>query len=300
MVLARIGSALRRTARIACERPAAGVWTLLALTAALFAVGLAGLTADHVDRWTRVDTHGSASMVIYLGEGVDEAHARGLAAELAKLPGIEGAQLVPAAESAARLQQALGADSALLEGVELQSLPASVEVTLAPGMHDVIAMSPTLRALRGSPAVDDIVVEDPGDQHVAATLTSIRTVAWIGAAVFAGLALLVVLALLRLRFERSERELAVAHLLGASPTFWFVPVAFSGALQGALAASLALGALLLGISRYGDAIADGLHGVLGSVEVTPPEPVMCLLFVALGAAVGLVGGALAGTARATR
>jgi len=300
MLLARIGSALRRTARIACERPAVSLWTLLALTAALFAVGLAALAADHVDRWTRISTHGRASMVIYLGEGVDESRARGLATELAKLPGIEAAELVPATESAARLQQALGADAALLEGVELQSLPASVEVTLAPGMHDVIAMSPTLRALRGSPAVDDIVVEDPGDERIAATLTGVRSVAWIGAAVFAGLALLAALAMLRLRFERSERELAVAHLLGASPTFYFIPVAISGALQGALAAALALGALLLGISMYGEAIASGLHGLLGDVDVTAPEPLACLMFVALGAALGLVGGALAGTARASR
>jgi cell division protein FtsX len=143
-------------------------WTLLALTAAMFAVGVAALTADHIDRWTR-DTHGSASMVVYLGEGVDEARATALAVELGKLPGIERAQLVPAAQSAARLQQALGADSALLEGVELAGLPASVEVTLAPGVRDVIAMSPTLRALKGSPAVDDIIVEDGGSERIAGT-----------------------------------------------------------------------------------------------------------------------------------
>jgi cell division transport system permease protein len=238
--------------------------------------------------------------VIYLGDGVDEARARDLAAELAKLPGIEAAELVPAVQSAVRLQQALGADTSLLEGVDLQSLPASVEVTLAPCMHDVIAMSPTLRALRGSPAIDDIVIEDPGDERIAAGLESVRTVAWIGAGLFAGLALLVALAMLRLRFERSERELAVAHLLGASPTFWFLPLALSGALQGALAALLALGALLLGIAHYGDAIASGLHGLLGTVEVTAPEPTLCLMFVALGAVLGLFGGALAGTARAAR
>lgn len=295
MIVPRIGSALRRTARIAWERPRVTLWTLLALTAAMFAVGVAALTADHVDRWTR-DTRGSASMVVYLGEGVDEAHASALAAELAKLPGIEHAQLVPAAQSAARLQQALGADSALLDGVELASLPASVEVTLAPGVRDVIAMSPTLRALKGSPAVDDIIVEDGGSERIAGTLGTVRDIAWIGAALFAALALLVALAMIRVRFERGEREIAVAQLLGASPSFTFVPTAIAGALQGALASLLALGALLVLINVYGDAITAGLHGVLGTVEMVPPEPVMCVLFVALGAGLGLVGGFLAGIA----
>lgn len=301
MILPRISSAMRRTARIACERPRVMVWTLIALTAALFAVGVAALAADHVDRWTR-DRHGTASMVVYLGEGVDEARATALAAELAKLPGIEHAELVPAAQSAARLQQSLGADSALLEGIELASLPASVEVTLAPGMRDVIAMSPTLRALKGSAAVDDIIVEDGGSERIASTLGTVRTIAWIGAALFAGLALLVALAALRVRFERGERELAVAHLLGASPTFLFVPTAFAGALQGALAALLALGGLYACVMVYGDRITAGLHGVLGPVELALPAASICALFVALGAGLGLVGGGLAGAAggRASR
>jgi len=295
MILPRIGSALRRTARIACERPRAGVWTILALTAALFAVGVAGLAADHLERWT-IGRHGSASMVVYLGESVDEARASALAAELAKLPGIERAELVPAAQSAARLQKALGADSALLEGIELASLPASVEVTLAPGMRDVIAMSPTLRALEGSPSVDDIIVEDGGSEKLVATLATVRTIAWTGAALFAALALLVAVSLIRVRFERGDRELAVAHLLGASPTFLFVPTAFAGAISGAFAAALALAGIYAGVALYGDAIATGLTGVLGPVAVTFPALSSCALFLALGAGLGLVGGALAGAA----
>lgn len=299
MILPRIGSALRRTARIACERPRLTLWTLLALTAALFAVGLAGLAADHVDRWTRA-TRGGASMVVYLGESVDDERAKALAVELAKLPGVERAELVAATESSARLQQALGADSALLEGVDLAGLPASVEVTLAPGVRDVIAMSPTVRALRGTAGVDDIVVEDAGSERVAESMDTVRLVVWTSAALLAGLALLGGLALMRLRFDRDDRELAVAHLLGASPTFIMIPTALAGALQGAVAAGLALLALSAGMHVYGDAIVTALHGGFGVVELALPTPPLCLLFVALGAAVGFVGGGLAGASRAAR
>ena len=299
MILPRIGSALRRSGRIAIERPRATIWTLLAVTAALFAVGVAGLAADHVDRWTRA-TRGGASMVVYLGEGVDEAHARALATELGTLPGVDRAELVAPTDSALRLQQALGADSALLEGVELASLPASVEVTLGPGMRDVIAMSPMVRALRGAQGVDDIVVEDAGSERVAGTLGTVRLVAWSVAAFLAGLALLVALSAIRVCFERGEREIAVAHLLGASPFFLVVPTALAGALHGAIAALLAAGALYAGIAVYGGAIVTALHGALGARELVPPAAMMCMLFVALGAAVGFVGGGLAGASRAAR
>jgi cell division transport system permease protein len=294
-----IASALRRTARIAVERPRAMLWTTLALTAALFAVGVAALTALHVDRWTAAP-HLGASMVVYLGDGVDETKALSLAGELAKLPGVERAELITATDSAARLQQALGADSQLLEGVELASLPASVEVTLAPGMRDVIAMSPTVRALRGTPGVDDVVVEDAGAERVAGTLRTVRLVAWTGAALLAGLTLIVVLAFIRVRLDRAERELSVFHLLGASPSFIIVPTALAGALQGTAAALLAALALAGGISLYGDGIAQALHGALGTVEVALPAASVVLVFIALGAGLGLVGGGLAGASRAAR
>ncbi|NVB83799.1 MAG: hypothetical protein HOV81_35820 [Kofleriaceae bacterium] len=299
MIGPRISSGLRRTARIAVARPRVALWTLLALTAALFAVGLAGLTAEHVGRWTRT-SGGGASMVVYLGEDVDDARAQALTAELAKMPGVDKAELVVANDSAARLQAALGPDSALLEGVEIASLPSSVEVTLAPGMRDVILMSPTMTALRGTQGVDDVVIEDAGTEKVAGTLRVVRLVAWTGAALLAGLALLVVLATIRVRLVRDDREEAVHRLLGAGPAFTIVPTALAGALQGALAAVLAAVALYLGMSLYGDDIVRALTGALGNVQLALPAASMIALFVAAGAGLGLVGGGLAGASRALR
>jgi cell division transport system permease protein len=299
VIFARIGSGLRRTARVAVERPRATLWTLAALTAALFAVGLSALAAEHIDRWTSTP-RGGASMVVYVGEGVDDAHAHALVSELAKLPGVERAELVPAAESARRLQQAIGADGSLLDGVDTASLPPTVEVALQPGMRDVIALSPTVAALKGTPGIDDVMIEDGGSERVASSLSIVRTVAWTGAVLLSLLALFVVLATTRVRLERGEGERSVMNLLGASPAFMAVPTALAGALQGAFAAVVAATALRVGISIWGEGIAQSLHGALGSVEVAAPAAMQVMMFVALGAMLGLVGGGLAGASRATR
>jgi len=291
VIAPRIASALRRTAHIAIRRPRAALWTLLALTAALLSAGLAGLAAAHLGDWTRAEPT-SASMVIYLGDGVDETRAAGLVAELAKLPGVERAELVTANESAARLQRALGGDAALLEGVELASLPASVEVMLAPGVRDVIAMSPTVHALRGTQGVDDIVVDDA--ERASGTLRVVRLVAWTGAALLAGLALIIVLASIRVRFDRDRREAAVVYLLGGRSTFVIVPTALAGALQGVLAAALAAGAFYAGYAIYGERITHAIG------PVALPALSLVALFVAIGGALGLVGGGLAGASRAVR
>ena len=285
-----IASLVRRTLAIAVDRPRLTAWTLVAATCALFVVGAAAVTAQTVDQRTEPPRGASASMVVYLGEGVDDAHAKLLAAELAKQPGVDRAELVPPIESAKRLQQALGVDAALLDGVDVASLPASVEVTLAPGVRDVIAMSPTLHALRGTPGVDDVVIED-GVAPRAGPPDTFRTVVWTAAALLAGLALVVVLAALRVRLERDRQERRVLDLLGAHPTFTVIPTALAGALQGAIAALLAAAALVAVIATYGEN--------LGNAITSPALPAIAI-FIGLGAALGLVGGGLAGVSRVAR
>ena len=285
MIVPRLASGMRRTGRILFERPRIALWTLAALTCALVLVGIAALAALKADRWNAAPGSGG-TMVVYLGEGVDDAHAQALVAQLGKLPGVERAELVPAAESAKRLQAALGADSALLEGVEVGSLPPTVEVALQPGMRDVIALSPTVTALKGSPGIDDVIVEDGGNARVASSLSEARSIAWAIAGVMAVLAIAIVVAATRIRMEKSAREASVLELLGASPWFMGMPTALAGLVQGALAAVLAFLVLSIGLSLY--------------VPIEPPQLMQIVLFVGVGAALGLVGGSFAGATRATR
>jgi cell division transport system permease protein len=290
-VIPLVASALRRTARIAVERPRAALWTLLALTCALVAVGVAVMAALTIDRWAATRPTSSASMVVYLGEGIADARAHQLVGELRALPGVERAELVPAEESARRLVVALGSDGTLLEGIDVASLPASVEVALQPGVRDVVAMSPTVRALRGAPGVADIVVDDRTAPPAPAPLATVRTLAWTGAALFAGLALIVVLAAIRVRLDRTRQDIAVAHLLGAGPAFVVVPTALAGALSGMVASLLATIALGIGLQLYGDTFDNA---------IVIPALSELAVFVALGTLIGLIGGSLAGASRVAR
>lgn len=293
---ARFASAWRRAFAFAFERPTATLWTVLALTCALVAVGVSAIAAENLDTYSDAHPQRGASMVVYLGDGVDESHARNLVGELTKMPGVDRAELVPAEETGRRLQKALGGDAALLAGVEPGSLPMSVEVALSPGVRDVVAMSPTVRALRGTAGVEDVVIEDGAQDKTDSNLATVRSIAWIAAALFAGLALLVCLSSLRMRLDRSKRERDVAHLLGASPGYFAIPTALAGAVLGAIAAGLAVAIVSVGLEVYGDALRDAI----GAIRVAFPPLVECALFVAAGATLGLVGGGLAGVSRATR
>ena len=288
-------NALRRTIAILIDRPRTAAWTLVAIVCALTVAAVALVVVDNIEGWTAAPRTGGGSMVVYLGEGVSDANAQVLANQLSHVAGVDHAELVAPADAAKRLERALGADAALLDGVDLASLPPTVEVTLAPGVRDVIAMSPLLRALRGAPGVDDVIVEDGGDAkpHSSATM---RAFLVSGAALLAGLALVVVLAAIRVRLERDRQEHAVLHLLGASPAFSAVPAALAGALLGSCASLAASVLVWLGVQTFGDDLASAL-----SVQaVSVPAFGAMALFVATSAGIGLVGGGLAGVARVAR
>ncbi|MBA2543516.1 MAG: hypothetical protein H0V17_27995 [Deltaproteobacteria bacterium] len=286
---------MRRTGKIAVERPRAALWTTLALTCALLAVGIAGVTVLTVDRVVSAEsTEGArAGLVVYLGEAVTDERARALATELRALPGVERLELVTAAESARRLVASLGSGAAMLEGVDVEALPASVEIVLEPGVRDVVAMSPIIKELRGATGVADVVVEDASAGHSnVRVLGTVRAIAWFAAALFAGLALLTALSSLRVRFDETRRgrhsEYAVVEMLGGGPSFVILPTALAGALQGVLAAALAGGLLLLGIRVYAAELP---------VELALPNGLMIAVFFGGSAAIGLIAGGLAGVSR---
>ena len=288
MIRAHVASALRRAGRIAIDRPRTAVWTLLALTCALFVVGAAALAATSVDRWAAASSkQARARMVVYLGEATPEA-AHALVGELRAIDGVERVELVSAEESARRLVASLGADTALLDGVDVRALPASLEIELAPGVRDVVAMSPKLRALTSESAVAEVVVEDEDADRVAGVAVTIRRLAWTGSALFALLALVVILAAVRVRLDARADELRIVELLGGSPAFVIVPRALAGALSGLLAAVLAVIALQTTLAIY------------DLPALAPATMLHVLGFVGVGAALGLVGGTLAGASRVAR
>jgi cell division protein FtsX len=268
------------------------------MTTAMFALGLVALGADRLAGWTAA-SRGGASMVIYLGD-VDENHARTLASELSALTGVERVEYVAPAESARRLERALGGNETLLEGVDRASLPASLELALAPGVADVVAMSPTMRALRDTPGVTDVVVEDASTSSSSSTFEVIVTGARVLAIIVAGLAALVVVAGLRVRLAGKRREHDVLALLGAGSGFTVFPTAIAGSALGVLASVLAGGAVVIVAGTVGAQVARAVGGAFGSVDVAAPSAAELTMFVAVGALLGMVGGVLAGTARATR
>ncbi len=294
--------AFRRALTLATERPAAGAWTLVALVCALVGAAVSGLAAVTLDRWAERPAAGAA-MIMYLREDVTRERAEALVRDLRSLSGVERAELVSPEDTARRLETALGGDTRLLDGVDLASLPTSIEATLAPGVRDVIAISPTVRALRASDGVEDVVVEDGGDDKIGGVLSVLRRIAWMAAAMFAGLAALLTLAAIRIRLDRASPELAVARLLGAGPAFLLTPSALAGMLIATLASIVAVALAWLVVHVEGPAVSSVLGSIVGSApafELATATVTDIALFVGAAGTLGAIAGTLAGASHGTR
>ena len=154
-------------------------------------------------------------------------------------------------------------------------------------------------ALRAADGVDDVELTGDWVDRVGAVLASLRAAAWALLFVLGVAAIWVVAATLRLRMEGLGLgdEHRVARLLGAAPRFTRVPALVAGAAQGALGAVLALG-VAWGLWRgFADRVVGSLAhamgggGGFGAVSFLAVGQAMTI--VAVGAGLGLVGGALA-------
>lgn len=252
-------------------------WVALAAFLVTAVAGL-GLALGRVA--VRGGQGGSASgaLVLYLQVGTEPAAGHALADEVARLGGVAGVEYVEPAETLARLRAALAGDEELLAGVDVAAMPPSIEAALAPGIDQVLPLSGTLAALRRHPAVAQVALEEAPRDELAHALG--RAAPWaLRLQLLAGaLATLLGLALVRLGWRAPRRELAVASLLGAAPSFFVLPAALAAALA-------ALGGVIAG--AWAALVGAGaLAGALLGASVAPLATVAELSLIGGAAVVG--------------
>jgi cell division transport system permease protein len=289
---ARVASAFRRTGRLVARRPRLAMWATLGVIAAAVAFGTALLAARNLEQWAD-RWRGGATMVVYLEPGAATDRGTAIATELGAIAGVVRAEYVTADEAARRLRTALGADDALLAGVEASALPASIELVLEPGARDVVAASPLFASLRTADAVDSVELVGEWDDRIGGLLGGLRTAAWTLAALFGVLAIIAVASTLRLRLAGSADEARVARLLGAGPAFLLAPSVLAGAIHGLIGAALALPVLFYLHRELGPAIGASVTRAIGGGELVFLSSTGVMTIVLAGCAVGALGGVLA-------
>jgi len=226
------------------------------------------------------------------GAGPGPAAVAALRSRFESLEGVSSVRFIDSDGALERLRRDLGRESGILDGLEKNPLPASFEITLAPESRSSDAIEALAADISGSQGVDEVRW---GEDWVQGYSRLLRAVVWLGAALGAFLMLVlctVVAGTVRLALYARTDEIQIQRLVGASGLFVRLPFYLEGALQGAVAASLAIGLLFglfqLGLPILGDLLAF-LLGPLAPAFFGVPQ--IALLFV-IGVTLGIGGAVL--------
>jgi cell division transport system permease protein len=228
----------------------------------------------------------------YLEPGISNENMGLLADRVSEIPGVAAVQSVSPEAALERFRESVGGGSALLEGMDSNPLPASLEISLAPEHRSEDGYESIVRAISARPGVVDL---NSGRDWVEGFLRAVSLIRVIGLGlgfILALATLLIVTNTIRLGILARRDELEILALVGATRGFVRTPFLLEGVLQGAAGGAIAVGFLFAIFSLVLPGFEFGLELVVG----TAPRffsLIESFWLIGGGAALGMFGSAAA-------
>ncbi|MFI5316675.1 MAG: cell division protein FtsX [Myxococcota bacterium] len=289
----RIRAALRSGARGASERPLVFALAVATMAGGLLVLGAYMLVVANL-RGVLARAGADLRLVAFteLHGAASAGEVSALEARIRAQDGIGDVVYVAPDQALTRLRGDLGQDSGVLDGLDHNPLPGSFEIAPPPGVRDPAQLRALADRIASLPGVTEVRWGEPWVEGYARV---VRVAEWLGVGLGGFLLLIlgaIVSSTVRLSLHARADEIQIQRLVGAGGWFVRLPFCLEGALQGMLAAALAL-ALLRGLFALGLPLLGGaLSWVLGGQPAVFFGAGESAALVGLGVLLGL-GGALA-------
>ncbi len=292
----RLGNLLAYFARTAQRglrtSPVATTVSVVTIGVSLVLVGSFALLLANMQRL--LDGFGDDLRVTaYLEDGLSAEAVAALAARVMALDPVGRVEVVSKEQALARFREGVGNGVALLEGLDANPLPASLEISLggerrsAEGLR---AMTASLAAMAG---VADVASGNDWVEGYARALSLVRGLGRGLGSVLTLATVLIVANTIRLAVLARRDEIEILALVGAGRAFIRIPFLIEGTLQGTMGGALALTLLYALYRLVLPQFAHGLSLLIGSAQPDFFTLGQSLALVAGGAALGFVGSAAA-------
>lgn len=289
-----LGRALLCALRALRRAPITNIYAIAAMTSALSVAGLGPLILVNLSRMT---AHWGAGvhLVIYLRHDVESPQVQALAAKLRARPEVASVRLVSPREARSRLATALGDQARLVEGLEADFLPASLEVRLG---GPPAAVGPLVALLETLPEVDEVDQLGGWARRLGHLATLARAAMFVTSLLLGLACCCVIVVTSRLASLPRAQESETIELLEATTGFAVAPFLLTGCLRGAISAVCAALLLLLAFSLAVRVVADGTACSLIASELRFLSIGQLAVGVLAAASTALLGSQLALSSRA--
>jgi cell division transport system permease protein len=232
-------------------------------------------------------------VVAYLEPGLPQHQLDALMQRALAQPGVDSVTYVSAEEAAERFRRTQPERAALLDGLETNPLPPSIELRLAAEQRSAEPVRAVSEALARLAGVAEISSGNEWIEGYARAVALIRSVGLAIGAVLALATLLIVANTIRLSVYARRDEIDILRLVGASRTYVAAPFLLEGVLEGLTGGLLGLVLLWLGWRGLSPLLRGGLTLLIGDTEPQFLGAGGAAWLVAAGAALGVLGSAAA-------
>jgi cell division transport system permease protein len=284
---------LSREALLSFRRaPLLSVLSVTTIAFSLFTVGLFGLVAVNLRQALR-GIEERVEIVAYILRGTPAETVAMAAQDISAFPEVNEVGFVSEEEALRRARSELIEFRDAYRDLQVNPLPASLEVRLKDGYRDAATVEQVAQRLKGFGFIDDVRYGREWVQKLDHLRNLTGLVGLVIGLAFAAVAVVIIGVTIRLTIMQRAREISIMRLVGA--TNWFIrgPFLLEGALKGLL------GGLLSLVLCYGGYILfrDKSGGTLADLIFFRPEHMMVL--VVFGVLLGL-GGSLVSVGRHLR
>jgi cell division transport system permease protein len=272
--------------------PGVNLLALLTLSAALFLAGLVLLALDNVEGNVQ-RLQADVRVEVYLDDEITTTERAVLVHRLETTGGVDRVVHIDKARALVLYREWAGDMAPLIEELQTNPLPASLQVFLSPGPDAESRGSRIARELAGQPGVEEARFNRRWLERLASLLDLARVGGSGLALLVFGAVVFVMASVLRLAVYARQEEIEIMLLVGATPGFVRGPFLVAGLAQGVISSALALG--LVEIARravlfYGGA---GSTTLLEMVSGRPLGWLDSILLLGIGVGVSLAGSWLA-------
>jgi cell division transport system permease protein len=284
---------LTREALLSFRRaPLLSVLSITTIAFSLFTVGLFGLVAVNLRQALR-GLEERVEIVAFVLRGTPAEAIAVATQDIVGFPEVQDVSYISEEEALQRARTELVEFRDAYRDLQVNPLPASIEVRLKDGYRDAATVERVAQRLKGFGFIDDVRYGREWVQKLDYLRNLTGLVGLVIGMAFAAVAVVIIGVTIRLTLLQRAREISIMRLVGA--TNWFIrgPFLLEGALKGLLGGLLSLVLCYGGYILFRDKSGGTLSGL---VFFRPEHMVLIIIF---GVLLGL-GGSLVSVGRHLR
>jgi len=284
---------LSREALLSFRRaPLLSVLSVTTIAFSLFTIGLFGLVAVNLREALR-GIEERVEIVAYIFRGTPAETIAIATQDIAAFPEVSDVSYVSEEEALRQARSELVEFRDAYRDLQVNPLPASIEVRMKDGQRDAATVSRVAQRLRGFGFIDDVRFGRDWVQKLDQLRNLTGLVGLVIGLAFAAVAVVIIGVTIRLTILQRAREISIMRLVGA--TNWFIrgPFLLEGALKGLLGGLLSLVLCYAGFVLFRDNSGGTLSGLIFF------QPAQMVLIIVFGVLLGL-GGSLVSVGRHLR